>query len=193
MLNPMSSVPEGTGPTPPPLGAEEAAFRASFAQLVDWYRVSQLPVLRRAFMPAMLVFVPIGGLLIALATSRTLPIPFAPALTLLGVTTVALGPIWCAWVLLRSMGHDRYVAIRVDGLALKLDARQPESLIAWEDLEDARYDERSQSATLTVRNAPSCTLSEAFAEVSLPELMRRIRDARRLSVWRRLTPETNLR
>jgi len=189
----MSSGPKDTGPSPPALTADEAAFRASFAQLVDWYRVSQAPMLRRAFMPAMLGFVPLGGLSITLGTSRLLPASLGPIAILAGIAIVAAGPIWCAFTLLSSIGNDRYLAIRVDGLALKLVADAPERLIVWEELEDARYDETTHCAHLTIRDRSSCTLSEPFADVSLPELMRRVRDARRLSVWQRLTPETNLR
>lgn len=190
----MAVDPDDMGPKPPPLGDDEADFRASFALLVDWYRVSQTPILRRAFLPAALGFVPLGGVLIALASGgRVIPPALAPHVILAGVLAMALGPAWCAFTLLYAMRSDAYVAIRTDGLALRLDINRPEELIAWDDIEEAHYDATHDTAELVLRDRPSQIIRGPFTQVTLAELIRRIRDARRLAVWQRLTPRASVR
>ncbi len=178
-------------PEPPPLSEDETAFRASLALLVDWYRVSQWPMFLRAFLPAVFGFLPIGGTLIAIASSgHIVSAALSPYVISLGVLMVALGPAWCAYTLIQSIRGDAYVAIRVDGLALRLDANLPEELIAWEDIEETRYDPKARCAELVLRDREPRRIDARFTEVSLQELTLRIRDARRLAVWQRLVPRS---
>lgn len=180
--------PADDSPEPPALSEDEAAFRASFALVVDWYRVSQLPTLVYAFVPAMLLFVPAGGALISFGRIDACPPTLAPWVTLAGVLVMAAGPIWCGVTLVRSIRGDAYVAIRMDGLALRLDGAAEERVIPWRDIEDIRYDRAAKRAVITLGDHESCVIRAQFADISLEELTRRMRDARRLAVWERLAP-----
>jgi hypothetical protein len=174
---------------PPPLDDDERAFRDSFALLVDFYRVEQGSRLVKAFLPAVLGFVPLGGLcvLLALATHHVSP-ALAPFVTTLGLVLIACGPASAIFLLLRSMHEDLYVAIRVDGLALKLDPRVPEVVLPWDDLRDVCFDAPRGSVVLSTAGGEQYLVQGPFAEVSLATLAARIRDARRLAVWNRLVP-----
>lgn len=167
---------------------EERIFRASLGRTVDWYRVKQSRALWSAFAPAF-VLLPLGSFLVALSLlPKLVPIRAQPLLTLLGLFVTALGPLWAIVLLLRSMRRDLYVAIRVDGLCIRLDPSTGERVFAWDLIEDARYDERRRALSISLVGAESVSIAASFSELDLPELGRRIRDARRLAVWNRLEP-----
>lgn len=181
----MSSSPAG----PPPIDEDERAFRAAFGRTVDWYRVEQSRALWRAFWPGALVLLPLGSVLVAFAMrDRFVPIELQPALTLAGVALTASGPLWAIAVLLRSMRSDLYVAIRVDGLCVRLDPAHPERVWEWDAIADASYDEARRVVSVELVEGELLSIAGPFSEVALPELARRIRDARRLAVWNRLEP-----
>jgi hypothetical protein len=179
---------EATQPSPPPVDDEERAFRASFARMVDWYRVKQSRALVAAFGPAFLLL-PLGSFVVALSMmQRLVPIHLQAPLTLLGLLVTASGPLWAIVHLLRSIRRDLYVAIRVDGLCVRLDPRERESVYAWDSIEDARYDETQRALSVSLIGREPVAISATFSELDLPELGKRIRDARRLAVWNRLEP-----
>ncbi len=184
---------DDSGPAPPPLDEEERAFREGFAQLVDWYRVKQTRSLVRAFAPAFALFVPLGGLLVALSSSgRVFAAELSPALTALGILIVALGPLWALVQLVRAIGQDTYVAVRVDGLVLRLDPQKDERLLAWEEIEDFEYDTTDDLANVLCRDGSAITLRARFADIEARALVKRLKDARRLAVWNRLEPRNRL-
>jgi hypothetical protein len=157
--------------------------------LVDFYRLEQRGHLLRAFLPATLFFVPAGALVVILSlTSRAFSPAFVPVTATLGLVLVASGPLSAIVLLLRSMQHDAYVAIRVDGLALKPEPRGPEELLSWESIEDARFRPEACLVAVSLRDGSERSLRGPFAEVTLPGLAEKIRDARRLAVWNRLSP-----
>jgi hypothetical protein len=173
--------------TPPPLDEEERAFRATLGRMVEWYRVEQTRALFQAFLPAFLLL-PLGSLLVGLSLSRFVPIAHQPLVTLLGVAVTGSGPLWAILQLLRSIKRDLYVAIRVDGLCVRLDPSASERLYAWETIEDARYDEVRGALSVSLVGCEPLSIAASFSELDLPELGKRIRDARRLAVWNRLEP-----
>lgn len=167
---------------------EERVFRASLGRTVDWFRVKQSRALWSAFGPAF-VLLPLGSFLVGLSLMpKLVPIRAQLALTLLGLFVTALGPLWAIVLLLRSMRRDLYVAIRVDGLCIRLDPSAGERVVAWEMIEDARYDEARRALSISLVGAEPVPIAATFSELDLPELGRRIRDARRLAVWNRLEP-----
>lgn len=180
--------PSSSPPSPPPLDEDERAFRAGFGRLVEWHRVEQGRALVRAFIPAF-VLLPLGGFLVGGALMpRLVPIALAPWVTLLGLLVTALGPCWAVAQLLRSIRSDLYVAIRVDGLCIRLDPSRGERVYPWDSIEDAQYDEALRALRVSLKEAEPVTIAASFSRLDLPELARRIRDARRLAVWNRLTP-----
>jgi hypothetical protein len=181
----VSDAGEDEGLPPPPLDEEERAYRASLEKLVDWVRVEQSRVLLRAFLPAALVLVPVGGVLVALSFARS---EHGPLLLVLGLVLIASGPSWALVSLIRSMQRDAYVAIRVDGLAVRLDVRRDEAVYPWPNIADARPDPGGTHAVrVELTGEPPLVLTGPFSGVSEEELARRIRDARRLAVWNRLS------
>lgn len=178
------------GAPPPPLSEEERAFRASLERLVDWYRVPQARALIRAFAPGALLFLPLGGLLVAFST---LPrFPFAPELrplwTVAGVLVTAAGPLWALRQLFRAIRADLYVAIRLDGLGVRLDPAREEVVYDWEAMREVRYDPARAALRIELEGQEPVSIQGPFAELSTEELARRVRDARRLAVWNRLAP-----
>jgi hypothetical protein len=157
--------------------------------MVEWYRVEQSRALWAAFWPGALVLLPLGSLLAALALlDRFVSPSLQPVLTIAGVLITACGPLWAIWALLRAIRRDLYVAIRVDGLCVRLDPNREERVYGWEAIVEARYDDAKREIAVTLADAESFAISGAFSELGLPELALRIRDARRLAVWNRLEP-----
>jgi hypothetical protein len=157
--------------------------------MVEWYRVEQWRALWKAFWPAAFVFLPLGSLLVALAmVQRLVPFAWQPLVTIAGLLVTACGPLWAIVQLLRSIRTDLYVAIRVDGLAVRLDPTQPEAVYTWDAIVDARCPTPGGALLLSLGTDEQVAIAAAFSELDLPELARRIRDARRLAVWNRLEP-----
>jgi hypothetical protein len=173
---------------PPPLDDEERAFRESLDKLVDWVRIEPARLFLRAFLPAF-VLVALGGLLVgfSLATHVIGPTIGLPML-LTGVFLVACGPSWALFLLIRAMGRDAYVAIRVDGLCLRLDPRAPEVVHAWDDIHEVHFDRALRSLSVELCSGEQLLLPGPFSGMSEERLAQRIRDARRLAVWHRLLP-----
>lgn len=167
---------------------EERAFRASLGRLVEWYRIEQTRSLWRAFLPAF-VLLPLGGSIVALAQlPRFVPIGIAPWVTLAGVLVTASGPFWAISQLLQTIRRDLYVAIRSDGLCIRLDPHTEEHVYDWDTVLDAQYDATREVICVSLASAEPVSIAGRFAQLGLPELSRRIRDARRLAVWNRLRP-----
>lgn len=176
-------------PCPRELDEDERAFREAFGRTVEWHRPAQLGLLWRAFWPGALVLLPLGSLMVAFALfSRSVPIDLQPVLTLAGVLVTGSGPLWAIVQLLRAIQRDLYVAIRIDGLCICLDAGAGEKVYAWEGIREVMYDASSAVIRITREDAAELSIEGAFSEIDLPELSRRIRDARRLAVWNRLRP-----
>lgn len=179
----------GAGPVSPvpELSPDQRAFRASLEGLVDFYRVEQAASLWRAFWPAAFVFLPLGSGLMAVAMSdRWVSMSHQPWLTALAIAVTASGPLWALVTLLRSIQRDDcYVAIFLTGLRLRLEADQEPCHIPWDDLREVACDECGVRLSLT---SGELVITKAFAALTQAELALRIRDARRLAVWGRLTP-----
>lgn len=179
---------EGPESLPPVLSDEERAFRASLEKLVDWYRLRQSRALAKAFLPGVFLL-PLGSLIVAFSMSQVaLSDLLRPLLTLLGVLVTASGPVWAIWQLYRAIRGDLYLAIRIDGLAVRLDPAVDETLFVWERVHEIRHDPAANLLRIEIDDSPPLALSGPFEGVSLADLASRIRDARRLAVWDRLVP-----
>ncbi len=167
---------------------EERAYRASFEKLVDWYRLRQSRALAKAFLPG-LFLLPLGSLIVALSMSQVaLSNLLRPMLTVLGVLVTASGPVWAVWQLFRAIRRDLYLAIRIDGLAVRLDPALDETLYSWERLHEIQHDPEADLLRIQADDGAPLALAGPSEGVSLAELASRIRDARRLAVWNRLVP-----
>lgn len=170
----------------PWLSDDERNFRASLEGLVDFYRVAQGAVLWRAFWPGTLVFLPSGSALMAVALSNRWVLGDSQlALVLLAISITAAGPLWALVTLLRAMRRDdRYVAIFQDGLRICLEPGQGPRRFGWDEVLDACC--QGQRLTLSTTQG-DVVIESRFAELTLGELAFRIRDAKRLALWGRLT------
>jgi hypothetical protein len=184
-----SHVQGGDAPPPPPLDEEERAFRESLEKMVDFVRVEPPKLFLRAFLPAF-VLVAVGGHLVAGSFAYAESAPQRGLLLLLaGVLVIACGPSWALFWLIRSMKRDDvYVAMRVDGLCIRLDPRVPERVLAWEALHEVRVDPETDQIWVELTTGEQVHLPGPFSGVTNPQLAARIRDARRLAVWHRLAP-----
>ena len=159
---------------------------------MDFYRVAQGGALWRAFWPGTFVFAPCGSLLMGAAlTDRWVSGRFQLALIVLAMLVTAAAPLWAIVTLLRSIRHDdRYVAIFMDGVRVCLEPSLGPQRISWAELLDAQCeDERLKLST--VRG--EVVVEARFPELSLSELAFRIRDAKRLALWGRLSRPSLLR
>lgn len=176
----------------PALSEEERSFRASLEGLVDFYRVAQGGALWRAFWPGTFVFAPLGSILMGVAlTDRWVYGRFQLALVVLAMLVTACAPLWAIVTLLRSIRlDDRYVAIFLDGVRVCLDPSLGPQRYSWAELFDAQV----EGERLTLSTARGDVLIQArFSELSLSELAFRIRDAKRLALWGRLSRPSLLR
>lgn len=178
---------ETESPVDAQLSPEELAFRASLEELVDFYRVEQAGALWRAFLPPALVFLPLGSLFTALAMStRFVSFSLQPLFVLFALAVTAAGPVWAIVSLLRSMQRDdRYIALFLKGLRVRLDAEREPVFIRWEELADVQCEERCIRISLSQR-VDSLEITSRFAELTLKQLAERIRTAKRLALWGRL-------
>jgi hypothetical protein len=197
------SMPHAThekGALPAWLSDDERKFRASLEGLVDFYRVAQGDVLWRAFWPGAFISLPLGSLLMALAMRGRLLRAltqgsvqfrldgFEPALTLLAIAVIASAPIWAIYTLLSSMRRDdRYVAIFQEELRVCLEPGGEPLHIPWQELSEVALRPESTSCLVLVWAQREIEIKVSFAELTLTELAQRIRDARRLALWGRLT------
>jgi hypothetical protein len=150
-------------------------------RIVDWYRVDNWPRMRRVLVagPALLS---LGGLVMAISFSTREPGAVRAAAALVGMAIVASGAGTTLAGMYRILRDDSYLAIRTDGLAMRLGA--VETLLPWAELSRARWDavlahlvlERSDEAMI---ERESLIVARRFAGVGGPALAERIERARR--------------
>ena len=181
---------DGT-PEPFSLSDEERAFRHSFERLVDWYRVEQSRALWAALWPSALILLPLGSVLTAAAAFHPALRFVSPWPVLAGLALTASGPVLAMVRLLRSIQQDDlYVAIRIDGLSLRLDPAEQERTYGWDNIVHVSFDPGAQAVRVEWDAGEPVEIRGRFSSLDLPTLARRIRDARRLAIWNRLSPET---
>jgi hypothetical protein len=158
--------------------------------IVDWYRVDNWPRMRRvlAVGPALLS---LGGLVMAVSFSTREPGTVRAVAALVGMAIVASGAGTTLAGMYRILRDDSYLAIRTDGLAMRLGA--VETLLPWAELSRARWDavlahlvlERSEQPVVErgdeaiVERRESLIVARRFAGVGGPALAERIERARR--------------
>ena len=194
------------GALPAWLSDDERRFRASLEGLVDYYRVDQGGVLWRAFWPGVFISLPLGSLLMAVAmrgrlfralTQGSVQFRldgFEPALTLLAIAVIASAPIWAIYTLVSSMRRDdRYVAIFQEELRVCLEPGVEPLQIPWRELSEVALRAGSPDCLVLLWGQREIEIRVSFAELTLADLAQRIRNARRLAVWGRLTRPALLR
>ncbi len=148
------------------------------SDVIDWVMVTPEKDPTRLFTLPALLFV--------LGSTMVLAAPRAHGvLAVLGAVLITIAPVGALLRFVRSLRGDAYVAIRKDGLALRLDMRAPERLLFWESIDDVTYCD-SAAEVFVHADGQELLLRGPF-ELSARELALRIRNARRLAVWGRLS------
>jgi hypothetical protein len=167
-------------PAPPSVAFLEAQRPASSASndVVDWVVVKPEQDAARLFTLPLLLFV--------LGSSMVLAAPTHASLAVLGALLITIAPVNGLLRFVRSLQGDAYVAIRKDGLAIRLDVHARERVFAWDSIDDVTYCESEGKVFVHVQGAEEVVLRGPF-ELSVRDLTVRIRNARRLAVWNRLS------
>jgi hypothetical protein len=144
-------------------------------RILEWYRVDPWPRMRRviAIGPSVLT---LGGLVMAVSFLTRQPASVRIDAAVIGLVLVAGAAIYTAVGMGRILRDDAYLAIRTDGVALRTDG--PETLVAWDDLEAARWDPERQELVLVTVHGRSVATVERFARVTGRELADRVTRAR---------------
>ena len=150
--------------------------------IVDWYRVDNWPRMRRVLVagPALLS---LGGLVMAVSFSTREPGALRAAAAFVGMAIVASGAGTTLAGMYRILRDDSYLAIRTDGLAMRLGA--VETLLPWAELSRARWDAAlahlvlERSVEVLVEPREPLVVARRFAGVGGPALAERIERARR--------------
>ena len=167
-------------PAPPTVAFLEAQRPASqdSSDVVDWVMVTPDQDPARLFTLPLLLFVLGGSMVLAAHAAHA-------SLAVLGALLITTAPVGALLRFVRSLHGDAYVAIRKDGLAIRVDVRAPERVLAWHSIDDVTYCEAQGEVFLHVDGKEE-VLRGPF-ELGARELTLRIRNARRLAVWNRLT------
>lgn len=134
------------------------------------------------------VIVPTLGIAIALTMAGSLLVavgflmhrggsPFEHVVTVLGILSTASGPALVFVRLRRVLAEEAFVALRSDGLALHKGA--VETLIAWDELTAARFDEAQKGIVLERRDKEPLLVTDRFSGIDHATLAKRIDDLRR--------------
>ena len=144
--------------------------------IVEWFRVDPWPRIRAVLVvgpPA----VSLGGIVIAVSfltrASMTMRVEAAAA----GFVLVAGGALYGMLGMSRVLREDVYLALRTDGVALQ--EPRGETLVPWDDLEDARWDAARGSLVLSRAGGTEVAVARRFAGIEGPALAARILSTRR--------------
>jgi len=105
---------------------------------------------------------------------------FGPSLemwmTSIGLFATALGPGYAIFRLRNALGNDSYIALRSDGVSVH-DGTD-ETLVLWDDLTAAHFDEATGAVVLERREGEPVLVTVRFAGIELPRLAKRIDELR---------------
>jgi hypothetical protein len=152
---------------------------ATHDDIVDFVMLEPQQDFARVFAPAAAALVA-GWVMVLLSPAHVTWLP------VLGAVLLASAPVGALLSFVRASRGEAYVAIRKVGLSVRLEPNTPERVLAWEQIEDVSCREKEGAVALTL---PDCVvlLRGPFEDLSVGELTLRIRNARRLAVWNRLT------
>jgi hypothetical protein len=93
----------------------------------------------------------------------------------LGLVCTIAGAVQTAIGMPRILLEDAYLAIRSDGLQLRLSG--VDSFVSWDDLERVRHE--PGAVVLVLREGEPVVIRRVFAGITLEDLAKRLDDARR--------------
>jgi hypothetical protein len=149
-------------------------------RILEWYRADQGPRIRRVLLagPGVLTT---GGLVVAVSFLAHAKHDVRVVTAAAGLALIAAGAVFTMTAMYRILRSDVYVAIRTDGLALHAGSASvdEETLIAWDAIAGARWDEAAAAIVLERVEGSPLTIARRFARIPGPELARRLEQARK--------------
>lgn len=144
-------------------------------RIVEWYRVDPWPRMRPIVVigPALLT---LGGLVVAVSFVTHQPADVRFAATVIGLVLVGGAALVTMVGMSRILREDAYLAVRTDGVALRLEAL--DVLVPWGDLGAVRWDAGRAELVLERDGADEVRTACRFARISGKELAERIARAR---------------
>jgi hypothetical protein len=150
------------------------------AAILSFYRADSWPRIRRVLLvgPTILTF---GGLVVAVSFLTRQPRDVRTAAAALGFVLVAGGAIFTVLGMQRILRDEVYVILRSDGVVLQQHAGRGagETLVAWDDLERARWDAGRAALVLERKHGEPVVVARAFARIRGPDLAAQIEQSRR--------------
>ena len=149
-------------------------------RILDWYRADTSARVRRILMvaPALMSF---GGIVIAISflshQSQRVRVDAAAV----GFVLIAASSVFTAATMYRILREDGSVTLRTDGVAVQSSGQ--ETVVAWADLEAARWDLDQGALVLERRGAAPVVVAWTPAKISGPALAERLeRDRQRAAM-----------
>lgn len=145
-------------------------------RIVEWYRVDPWPRMRRiiAIGPSILTA---GGLVVAVSFLTHQPESVRVEAAIVGLVLVAGAAIFTAIGMGRILRDDAYLAIRTDGVAVRIPGT--DVVIPWDDLAEARWDAERGAIVLLLADGRTVVAAARFAGVTGPDLAGLVARARR--------------
>jgi hypothetical protein len=152
-------------------------------RIVEWYRADSWPRMRRILLvgPALLT---LGGLVIAVSFLTHQPRAVRVDAAALGFVLVAGGAIFTMVGMQRILREDLYLALRSDGIVVHSSAG--ETLVPWDELREARWDEVRAELVLLCAGAEPIVLARPFAGIGGRDLAARVAAVRRKAAMKLL-------
>ncbi len=145
-------------------------------RILEWYRPDTSVRVRRILIiaPALMS---LSGVVIGLSFLTHQPEQVRTGAAAIGFVMVAGSAIFTAGAMHRILRDDGSLTLRTDGVSVQSSGR--ETLVAWADLESARWDSTRGVLVLERRGSESVLVAWSPARVSGPELAERIEHDRR--------------
>ena len=145
-------------------------------RIVEWHRADVWPRMRRVLLtgPAILT---LGGLVVAGAFLAHQPRAVVADATVGGLLLVAAGALSTAIGMQRILRDDVYLALRTDGIHVKVAG--VDALVLWDTLEEVRWDADRRELVLERTGAPAIAIAGSFARIDGPALARRVASIKR--------------
>jgi hypothetical protein len=145
-------------------------------RIVEWFRIDPWPRIRVVLLtgPAVLT---LGGLVIAVSFLTRASLHTRIEAAVVGFVLVAGGALATMIGMQRVLRDEVSLALRTDGLVLQ--SGKSETFVAWDDVEDARWDEAHGLLVLSRAGGPEVTVARRFAGIDGKALADRIRMTKR--------------
>jgi hypothetical protein len=145
-------------------------------RIVEWFRVDPWPRIRVVLLtgPAVLT---LGGLVIAASFLTHASLHTRIEATVVGFVLVAGGALATVIGMQRVLRDEVSLALRTDGLVVQ--SGKGETFVAWDDVEDTRWDEARGLLLLSLGDGSTVTVARRFAGIEGKALADRIRMTKR--------------